>query len=203
MTEQEFSPLESLQLIRDMISKTKQGLYDRSRYFLLWGWGTFIACLAQFILKVVFDYPYHYRVWLLVIVYYIINRIMINREKKTETTVSYVREAMSYLWMGIGISFFVISIIFFKMGWQYCYPFFILFYGFGTFVSGKMLKFKPLVIGGIISWILAAVSVFFDYDYQMLFACGSLLVSYIIPGHMLRAEFRRSKKGQLLNQTAL
>lgn len=194
MSETEFTPLESLQLIRSMIEKTRQNMYDKSAYFLLWGWGTFIASLAQFILKVVFKYPYHSRVWMVVFLYIFLSFVITYRQNKKQVVETYMKEAVKFLWIGLGISFFVISIIFAKMGWQYCYPVYMLFYGLGTFVSGKLLKFQPLVIGGIISWILASVSVWFNFDYQMLFACVALLASYIIPGHILRTEYQQSQK---------
>ena len=197
MPEQEFSPMESLQLIRNMISKTKQGMYDRSSYFLLWGWGTFIAATAQYILKVVFDYPYHYRVWWLVVLYVILSFSITRRHKRKEQSKTYIQEAVGYLWFGIGMSFFVLAFVFSKIGWQYCYPVYMMLYGLGTFVSGNLTKFKPLIIGGIISWFLAAVSVWFNYDQQILFASAALLASYIIPGHMLRAQYQRDRKNYL------
>jgi hypothetical protein len=94
---------------------------------------------------------------------------------------------MGYLWTGIGVSFFILSFIVSSSaeGWNFSYPFFIMLYGLGTFVSGKIIKFKPLVIGGIINWCLACISVFFSFDYQLLFAAAALLTSYIIPGHLL------------------
>lgn len=200
MQEQEFSPAESLLLIRNMIEKTKQGMYDNSGSFLLWGWGAFLACLSQFILKAIYNYPYHYRVWLITFVLVILNFFLIKKRKRAEAATSFIGEAMGNLWMGIGISFFVLTFIFSKMGWQYAYPIFIMMYGLGTFISGRFLQFKPLIIGGIVSWVLAAISVFFEYDYQILFACGALMVSYIIPGHILRTEYYKSKKTQELNK---
>ncbi|MEO6647588.1 MAG: hypothetical protein ABIN89_14460 [Chitinophagaceae bacterium] len=110
-----------------------------------------------------------------------------DREKKATT---YVKESMRYLWTGLGITFFIFCLIFVKLGWWNCYPFYITLYGVGTFVSGKILQFKPLVWGGIISWILAAVSVWFHNDVHILFAAVSILVSYIIPGHLLKFRYR-------------
>jgi hypothetical protein len=73
-----------------------------------------------------------------------------------------------------------------KIGWETnVYPFFIILYALGTFVSGNILKFKPLIIGGILAWGLAIVAVFLEYDYQMLAAAGAILVSYIIPAYLL------------------
>lgn len=100
---------------------------------------------------------------------------------------------MGHLWMGMGISFFVLSfIISFKSeqptGWLFSYPYFILLYGLGTFVSGKLLQFKPLVWGGISNWLLACASVFFPFDYQMLFAAAAILFSYLVPGYLLPSK---------------
>jgi hypothetical protein len=69
--------------------------------------------------------------------------------------------------------------------WLHAWPFFILFYGMGTFISGKFLQFRPLVIGGIFNWVLALACLFVPYDYQMLLAALAILTSYIIPGHLL------------------
>ena len=86
---------------------------------------------------------------------------------------------MKHLWMGIGISFFVLSLVITNTpgGWLIAYPFFILFYGLGTFISGMFLKFRPLVIG-----------VFLPYDYQILIAAIAILTSYIIPGHIIQSN---------------
>jgi hypothetical protein len=74
-----------------------------------------------------------------------------------------------------------------RYGWdKIVFPFFIMLYGLGTFVSGNIIQFRPLVVGGILAFALAVSSTFVDYDYQMLFAAGAILVSYIIPAYMLR-----------------
>ena len=88
----------------------------------------------------------------------------------------------------MGISYFVLSMILTKVGWETSvFPFFIMMYGLGTFVSGSILQFRPLVIGGIIAWALAIGAVYVEYDYQMLFGAAAILVSYIIPAYMLRS----------------
>lgn len=68
MTEEKFSPEQSLQLIQSMISRTKQNMSDNSIYFLIWGWLTFIAFIGQFILKHILQHEKHYMIWLVVII---------------------------------------------------------------------------------------------------------------------------------------
>lgn len=182
-----FSPQQSLQLIQAMIEKTRTNIGANRFYFLFWGWLVFIAILLQFFLKVVLQYEHHYLVWLSVLPAVLIT-IFYSRKYNGRQYKTYVGESMSYLWIGIGISFFVLSFIITNMtkgGWLHGYPFFILFYGLGTFVSGLILQFRPLIIGGIINWLLACACVFVVYDYQLLMAAIAILTSYIIPGHLL------------------
>jgi hypothetical protein len=184
------SPADSLQLIRSMIEKTRQEISDTSIYFLVWGWGAIIGCIGQFVLKVVYHYPYHYRIWFITFICLAITIGLGIRRKQQQKVKTYVGESMGYLWNGMGISFFTASIIFMEMGWQYCFPFFILFYGLGTFVSGKILQYKPFEYGGLVAFALAIAAAWSPFDYQMLIAALALLVSYIIPGHMLQSKYR-------------
>jgi predicted PurR-regulated permease PerM len=52
----------------------------------------------------------------------------------------------------------------------------------------KILQFRPLVVGGIINWLLACTAVFFHFDYQMLFAAAAILISYLIPGYLIKPK---------------
>ena len=189
MNEQKFSPEQSLQLIQSMISKTKQDMSDNSIYFLVWGWITFIACTGQFVLKNIVNYEQHYQVWLLVVIGVVFSIWYGMKKEKKERVKTYMGESMKYLWIGMGISYFVLSMILSKIGWgSAVFPFFIMLYGLGTFVSGGFLKFRPLIIGGIIAWVLAIGAAYVEYDYQMLFGAIAILISYIIPAYMLRQK---------------
>jgi hypothetical protein len=159
MAEENLSPIESLQVIQSMIDKTKQALSRNSLYFLVWGWLTFIACIAQFYLKRIVQYEKHYLVWLVVIVGVVATFFLVSREERNRKVRTYVDDAMKYLWTGMGISFFILSFILGKTGWgNTVFPFFMMMYGLGTYVSGLLLRFRPLLIGGIISWMLALIA---------------------------------------------
>ncbi len=188
--EDNFSPQQSLQVIQSMIEKTKANLGENSIYFLLWGWVTFIAIFGQFILKVVVEYQHHYFVWFLTLPTVIITIIYSLRTHKKTGVRTYIGESMSFLWTGVGISFFVLCFIITNNegGWNNAWPFFILMYGLGTFVSGKILRFTPLIAGGVINWLLAITSVYVTFDYQLLLAAAAIFTSYIIPGHLLHSQ---------------
>ena len=185
-----FNPHQSLDIIQSMIAKTRSNLGENRFYFLLWGWICFIAFLLQFFLKTVIEYRHHYVVWLATIPAIIITIVHSSRIDGKARVKTYIGESMGNVWMGIGISFFVLSLIVSNLpkGWLNAYPFFILFYGLGTFISGRILQFKPLVIGGIINWALAILCIYLPFDYQLLMGAAAIFISYIIPGHLLKTE---------------
>ena len=65
-----------------------------------------------------------------------------------------------------------------------------LLYGMATLISGGLLNFKPLVIGSLFSFICAISSIFVAEREQFLCIAVSLLLSYIIPGHLLQAKYK-------------
>jgi hypothetical protein len=187
MEQENFSPQESLAIIQNMIAKTRSNMGDNSKYFLLWGWATFAGFIGQFLLKNVLQYQQHYLVWLVTIPVAIASIYMGKKQNSLRKATTYMQDSMKYLWLGMGISFFVLCIIFSRMGWgNNIYPFFILMYGLGTFVSGKLLQFTPLVAGGIAAWVLAIAATYTTYDYQMLLAAAAIMASYIVPAYILR-----------------
>ena len=185
--EENFSPQQSLHLIQSMIDKTKENISENRLYFLMWGWTTFIGILLQYVLKVVVDYNRHYLVWFITIIPMIFS--IIKGRKDSRRVRTYIGESMAHLWTGVGISFCVLIFLISNssQGWLIGYPFFILFYGLGTFISGKILRFKPFIVGGIINWVLACIAIRVHFDYQMLCAAAAILISYIIPAYLIKS----------------
>jgi len=193
MIDEKFTPQESISLIQSMINKTRRNISDNSIYYLVWGWITFIACTAQFVLKHIYDYEKHYLVWCLIIIGVIFSAWYGSRQGRSQKVKTYIGESIKWLWIGMGIAYFVLSMILTKYGWdKIVFPFFIMLYGLGTFISGNIIQFRPLVIGGIIASGLAIGAAWVEYDYQMLFAAAAILLSYIIPAYMLRYRNKHS-----------
>jgi membrane protein implicated in regulation of membrane protease activity len=65
-------------------------------------------------------------------------------------------------------------------------PITLVMYGLGIFVSGGVVDFKPLLVGGLVAWAGSVIAFFQPYTVQLLLVSVVVLVSYIVPGHMLR-----------------
>ncbi len=193
--EKELSPQESLDLIKSMISKTKGAVADDSFHFLMWGWLVFSCCLASYILKVIVHYPDHFIVWWLMPAGGVVSAIYGAKQSGKQKVKSFLDEALGYLWIAIAISFIVLVIVNMTSGgaWQTAFTYYILLYAIGTFVSGSLLRFKPLIIGGLFNFVLVAISPRLNYDNQLLLGSLAILTSYIIPGHLLRIKYQKQK----------
>src|SRR5262249_20862092 len=151
-------------LIQSMIDKAKNTAANDSFYFLLWGWLIFAASIIQFVLKVIVQWPYHYMAWTLMFLGIIFSLFHGYNEGKKRKVKTYIEEVIDYLWIGIFFSFLLLAFIFARFGWENCYSFYMMMYAIGSFVTGKALKFSPLVWGAVGSWILSIVSTFTSFD---------------------------------------
>jgi hypothetical protein len=190
MEEENFSPEQSLLVIQSMIDKTKTSVADNSFYFLLWGWLVFLASIGQYILKVIVDTQWHPIVWCVNIIGIVVSTYHGIKEEKKRRVKNYIDESLDYLWIAIGVAYFLLVITFVRIGWENCFTFYMMLYGIGSFVTGRLLKFSPLVWGAIASWVLAIISTFTSFDINILLCAAAILVSYIIPGYLLRKKYK-------------
>lgn len=191
--EQEFSPEQSLRLITSMIETTKNSINDNCTYFLLWGWGILIACAVQYYMKAILNNPNNGLAWLIIPVLVIVQIFLVIKRRKKERVKTFINDASAYLWTAVGFSYLAALFIFVKIGWEYCFPIYIIFFGIGTYVSGCFIKFKPLIIGGLICFPMAAVTAYLDVNHRIIMLGVAILVSYIIPGHLLRAKYKKQQ----------
>ncbi|MBS1632902.1 MAG: hypothetical protein JST10_10060 [Bacteroidetes bacterium] len=192
MSEEVFSPEQSLKVIRSMLEKTKQDFSDNYFYTLLWGWLIFIAAIGEYCLKVILEYPQHYLVWNLMwvgAVISIISGIKNGKKKKVET---YMSQTMMYFGIGCGIMFTILAFMFIYFNnWKIAFPVYFLLYGFISFISGAIIRYTPLRWAGAACWAVSIASVFVEFDIQLLLMALAAVVGFIIPGYMMKAEQKR------------
>jgi len=181
---------ESLQIIQEMISTSKGKIKDNSFFYLLWGWLVLVASLSNYALLQV-NYEHAYLPWPILMTIGAIASVIagIRLGKKTRV-ITIIDKSMIYLWWVFGVLLMIILFMtgFGKIPWQSTYPLIISLYGLGTFVSGGILKFKPLILGGIASWIISVVAFFVDPTNVLLLTALSIVIAYLVPGYMLKSK---------------
>lgn len=186
-----FSPKESLQLIDNMINQAKNRFSENGFLYLMWGWLVFFCSTAHFILLKLDLVPHPEIVWAGCWLAVIFQIIYLARRKKNEKVKTYSETLVNYIWVSFGVCMLVAFIVVGKTNnWDMINPLVLLLYGIPTFLSGIAMQFKPLVIGGIICWALAILSVFIPPVYVLLLLATAVLSAWIIPGYLLRAKYK-------------
>jgi hypothetical protein len=195
MREENFDPNESLMLIESMINRAKDKFAEDGSIYLLWGWTVFVCSLSQFILLHFYKSPYHYAVWMASWVVFIYQFIYVRKKNKEKKVRTYTSHILGYVWLTFVIVILLLAFVIPQLttGEYYSHinPIILALYGMPIFLSGIILRFKPLIIGGIGCWILSIITTFItNYDYQFLMIPVSMLIAWIIPGYLLRAKYK-------------
>jgi len=193
-TENDFSPQQSLALIESMINRAKDKFAEDGSMYLFWGWLVFACSLFQFILLHIMEYPKHYLVWLATLPAFVYQFFYITKKRKQQTVTTYADYIIGYIWLTFCVVMLLIGfLIGFLTGGDYYYhiiPLLLAVYGVPVFLTGIIVRFRPLVTGGIACWVLCIASTFIkNYDYQFLMLPAAMLAAWIIPGYRLRAKY--------------
>jgi hypothetical protein len=184
---------QALMIIEEMISKTKEDIRDNGFFFLLWGWLVLIAALSNYYLLVYTGYLYHSAPWLLMPLGGVATMLISMQRRSANLRVrTYVEELFRHAMRAFVIAMVVVC-MFMPMGnqWAAFYPTIMILYGIWLYISGGMLKFRPLMFGAMLNWILAAAGfVVKDTPTHLLLISAGVLGGYIIPGYLLNRKSR-------------
>lgn len=184
-TEEILSPQQSLDLIADAIKKTKENIHENSFGFLLWGWLIAIASFAFFALHRYTDTPYYFLPFpVLAAVGIMITAVYLKR-KHAGTTLTYTTYFIYKLWIVLAACFLMVVFINVSQG-KMPFTYTLIIAGIGTLVSGWVMKFVPLEIGGILLLSSAMGSLYIGDEYKPLLHGIAFVAGYLVPGYLLK-----------------
>ena len=176
---------ESLKIITEMINRTKVNIRQGSFHLLFWGWLITVCSLSEWVITNLTHYAHPYYVWILVIPGAFVSMIygaVTGRKAKVHTYAD-----MLYMWTWIGFLFAAIVLFIVQSDrMENITPYILLLAGFPTFLSGFIVKFKPLIVGGICFWVIAILVHFAGPSLALLGTPVAMITGYLIPGYMLR-----------------
>jgi hypothetical protein len=198
MTEQNFSPQESLQVIQSMIEKAKNQFSENGHLYLLWGWVVFGCSIAQFILLKFVQSDKHYLVWFACWLAAFYQFFYLRKQSRGKRVKTYADRMIGYIWISFIILMVLIGSSIAVTGGEEYYKFFapafLAMYGVPTFLSGVFLQFRRLITGGIGCWALSLLAHVIPYEYQLLLLSAAMIIAWIIPGYALRKMHQQSAK---------
>ncbi len=190
---------QSLQVIREMIRVSQNKLKDDGIVMIVWGYAMSLMHLGKYITEVwflpnriihllKFVDPLLPLLALIFTIYYII------RERKKVTT--YIGISLRYVWVAWFISIVFTNLILFnvlkKVDFTLQHPLFMVLIAFAIVVTGVILRFKLIILGGAVFGILAYICSYLPLNEQMLLHSIAWLIAVVIPGHIL--YFKRDKQ---------
>lgn len=193
--DESFTHTDSLTIIQAMINKAKDQFSENGHLYLLWGWVILICSIGHFLLMNFFEYKNASMIWMLTWVAVIYQTYYLWKQGKKKKVRTYTDDIIGWVWMTFVILMFLFGFLFaMALGRQY-YQFmnvgFLALYGMPTFLSGITLRFRPLIMGGIICWILSVIACFIHYEYHLLLLALAVIIAWIIPGYILRARYKK------------
>ena len=222
--EKQLSEQESLRLITEMIQKAKKSYYDTGISPLLWGSAVFIASFVTYLrLEFDFTVPFDiWLIVLFAIIPQIVISVRESKFRKFRSHTDIAVDAIwiTYALTLFGLSAYhnivpgVTTKFIHAEGWEMMKhsfsnskpdevlrPFtpspvsiYLLIYALPTFATGLIKQFKPMIIGGIITYGLFIVSCYTETKFDMLLSAITALVCWFIPGIILRRRYLKQKE---------
>lgn len=198
MQEENITQQQSLAIIESMINKAKNQFSENGFIYLLWGWIIFFCSTSQFILQRIVHYPGYYLVWMLTWVALAVQIFYYRKKSKKRIVKTYTDEITGYVWLAFMIMLLLGGTLIntaLQPPQEYLGTVVILIlYGMPTFLSGIILKFTPLIAGGIGCWLLSVVAIILPHELVILLISVAVITAWIVPGYLLRNRYKKQNQ---------
>jgi len=195
MEKNDLTPEESFEIINKAIANFKMNYKENAPVFLLWGWILTLASISNFIiLKMLNSWEaWEHKGFLILgnwVVFILIGSIIlyfiVRKEKKEKKVYSQIDKFIDKLWWVTAASFVIAIILCFRLELE---PpsLMLLVAGIATTTTGLVIRFKPLIFGGMSFFIFSIASTFVTNEYLALVVSAAIICGYLIPGYLLKA----------------
>lgn len=198
MENKTLNSVESIELIQRMITAT----HDRftrggGNFFLIWGYTTlFFALLVTLLSQLTNMHHVNYLWWGIPGVGTLLSLVTLRREKnRTPQVHTFVDRCIAYIWLTIGTIAVLYPLVGFinPMANFMLVPTEAMLMSIGAILTGLIIRFRPITIGGIVALIFGFAMFFFDQWYLYLFM-GMIVCAIIVPGHILNYKGKCSNR---------
>ncbi len=183
-TEKEMNPEESLAIIHAMINKARFNFSRGSFYFITWGILLFIAAIFEYVAQQT-QIEMFYLGWPIAGMVGGIASGIYGSKSRAQGPNTHLDKVYSAIWTTY---FFTLIMLITSMVVNKINPgpYILLITGLPTFLTGYILAFRPLKLGGILFWGAGLFSMFFFSEFTSLIFGAVMLGGYLVPGLLMR-----------------
>ncbi|HPR61179.1 MAG TPA: hypothetical protein PLF35_09545 [Prolixibacteraceae bacterium] len=187
-----FDEKQSLQVIREMIKVSQKQIQSDGILLILWGYAMLLTHLIKYLIEALFlpnrviqilkyaDPVLPFLAFVFTLWYFL-------RQRKQVT--SYVGQSLWYIWAALFLCLVLTNLILFqtleKVDFTLQHPLFMVVIAFAVVVTGVILRYKLIIVGGAVFGILAFICSLLPLNQQMLLHAIAWLIAILIPGHIL------------------
>lgn len=192
LTSEVFDEEQSLMVIREMIQVSQKKIKNDGILMIVWGYAMSVMYFISYIKDILFipvktNHILGYisgflpLLALLGTIYYVFLQ-----HKKVRT---YIGVSIRYIWVALFFSLVLINLIqnnvLHDINFMLQHPIFMTVISFATVVTGIILRYKLITVGGIIFAALALLCSYLALRDQMLFDAIAWFIAFVIPGHIM------------------
>lgn len=192
--DQPLSNEKSLEIIHQMINQAKTNITDSGLGWLLWGTMIFLASLSTYF----FIYLGSDNIFLGWNIFGVITIVLLTYEilkPKRKPVRTYVDDLLRLVDIGFILCLFtVIFSINVAVSPNSGFGFFLMIFACQILIKGGAIRSRSLQVGAAVNW-AGAIAIFLnkEFKYDMLIMAAAVLIGYIIPGLLLRAQYKKQQ----------
>lgn len=220
--EKNLSPQESLSIIQNMLQKARNESYNESgTSSIMWGTVVTICGFVQ-AAEYYWNFYIGFDIWLLTLVAIIPQVYISIREAKNKRVRTYEEEFLDAVWIVFAVSIFALTIYnnivpyasekllasensqllvknLSNNNVQVWHPYafsvsslYLMLYAIPTLTTGLTAKFKPMIGGAILCYVLFVISLYTSSTIDMIFMAVSAIFNWLLPGIILRRKYLKA-----------
>ena len=190
-----FDQAQSLQVIREMIEISRKKLQNDGILFMVWGWALFYSALSRFLIsKILFSRMEvkAFKIAGAIITVFVLGYTLLYLWQQRKKAQTWIGTSLRWVWISVVFCMVLINLIqmnvLHEVRFDLQHPIFMVVFAYAIIVSGVILRYRLMILTGILFGILAWVSSWFDLTNQLLFESIAWFVAFILPGHLLFAR---------------
>lgn len=186
-TETTLNPSESLNIISEMVDQARFNFSKNSIYFIMWGVLLIAAAAFQILAKNLQLTDMFWLGWPIAgSLGGVISGLTSSKIAKEQGHQSHIDKMYGMIWI---IYFITLILLIPALVSNQIRPsgYIMILTGLPTVLTGKLIKFNPLVLGGVSFWVLGILAVFVLPELGDSLFILSMICGYLIPGFMMRA----------------